>query len=210
MAFLQTGFGWLRKSGVACVLLALPIAVLAQQLAISGSVKDASGAVIISARVTIHSAHKTETVQTDSEGRFQFSDLPDLTGTLEVAAEGFNPATQPWSISAQSGRIEIILQPSSASERVVVSATRSEIKLSEVPGSAVLLSPTDIAANPALTTDDILRQVPGFSLFRRTSSRVANPTTQGVSLRGLGASGPSRALVLEDGVPMVDPFGGWV
>ncbi|HEY4660181.1 MAG TPA: TonB-dependent receptor, partial [Terriglobales bacterium] len=54
------------------------------------------------------------------------------------------------------------------------------------------------------------RQVPGFSLFRRSSSRVANPTTQGVSLRGLGASGPSRALVLEDGVPLVDPFGGWV
>ena len=39
---------------------------------------------------------------------------------------------------------------------------------------------------------------------------MANPTTQGVSLRGLGASGPSRALVLEDGIPLVDPFGGWV
>ncbi len=61
-----------------------------------------------------------------------------------------------------------------------------------------------------MTLDDLLRQVPGFSLFRRSTSRVANPTTQGVSLRGLGASGPSRALVLEDGIPMVDPFGGWV
>ena len=84
------------------------------------------------------------------------------------------------------------------------------MKLSEVPGSAVLLSPSEINANPALTLDDLLRQVPGFSLFRRSSSRVANPTTQGVSLRGLGASGPSRAMVLEDGIPMVDPFGGWV
>src|SRR5260370_18656107 len=61
-----------------------------------------------------------------------------------------------------------------------------------------------------MTLDDLLRQVPGFSLFRRSTSRVANPTTQGVSLRGLGASGPSRALVLEDGIPVVDPFGGWV
>ena len=84
------------------------------------------------------------------------------------------------------------------------------MKLSEVPGSAVELSPEDISANAGLTLDDVLRQVPGFSLFRRSSSRVANPTTQGVSLRGLGASGPSRALVLEDGVPLVDPFGGWV
>ncbi len=81
---------------------------------------------------------------------------------------------------------------------------------SEVPGSAVLLSTSDIAANPALALDDVLRQVPGFSLFRRSSSRTANPTTQGVSLRGVGASGPSRALVLEDGVPIVDPFGGWI
>jgi outer membrane cobalamin receptor len=58
--------------------------------------------------------------------------------------------------------------------------------------------------------DDRLRSVPGFSLFRRSSSLVANPTTQGVSLRGLGSSGASRTLVLWDGVPINDPFGGWV
>ncbi len=58
--------------------------------------------------------------------------------------------------------------------------------------------------------DDRLRDTPGFSLFRRTSSVVANPTTQGVSLRGLGSSGASRTLVLWDGVPVNDPFGGWV
>src|SRR5262249_27491412 len=61
-----------------------------------------------------------------------------------------------------------------------------------------------------LAVDDFLRQVPGFQLFRRSSSLVANPTTQGVSLRGLGASGASRTLVLLDGVPLNDPFGGWV
>jgi outer membrane cobalamin receptor len=58
--------------------------------------------------------------------------------------------------------------------------------------------------------DDRLREVPGFSLFRRTSSVTANPTTQGVSLRGIGSTGASRTLVLWDGVPMNDPFGGWV
>src|SRR3712207_904126 len=51
---------------------------------------------------------------------------------------------------------------------------------------------------------------PGFHLFRRTGSRAANPTAQGVSLRGVGASGASRAVVLYDGVPLNDPFGGWV
>ena len=62
----------------------------------------------------------------------------------------------------------------------------------------------------ALTTDDKLRQVPGFSLLRRSGSQTANPTSQGVSLRGLGASGASRALVLADGIPLNDPFGGWI
>ena len=46
--------------------------------------------------------------------------------------------------------------------------------------------------------------------FVSVQARTANPTTQGVSLRGVGASGASRALVLLDGVPLNDPFGGWV
>ena len=58
--------------------------------------------------------------------------------------------------------------------------------------------------------DDLLRYTPGFSLFRRSSSRVANPTTQGVTLRGVSGSGASRTLVLNDGIPLNDPFGSWV
>jgi len=65
-----------------------------------------------------------------------------------------------------------------------------------------------VTASPAI--DDALRQVPGFTLYRRTGSRSANPTSQGVSLRGIGASGASRALVLDDGIPVNDPFGGWI
>ena len=42
------------------------------------------------------------------------------------------------------------------------------------------------------------------------NSHIAQPTTQGVSLRGIGPSGQSRTLVLLDGVPFNDPFGGWV
>lgn len=63
---------------------------------------------------------------------------------------------------------------------------------------------------PGLNLDDRLRSIPGFTLFRRTSSVVANPTTQGVSLRGVGSNGASRTLVLWDAIPLNDPFGGWV
>ena len=58
--------------------------------------------------------------------------------------------------------------------------------------------------------DAALEQVPGLSLFRRTTSLSANPSAQGVSLRAIAPSATSRALVLLDGVPLNDPFGGWV
>ncbi|HEX6179187.1 MAG TPA: TonB-dependent receptor, partial [Thermoanaerobaculia bacterium] len=91
-----------------------------------------------------------------------------------------------------------------------MTATRTETRLADTPASVVVLSRDVIESTPAATSDDMLRQVPGFSLFRRAGSRVANPTTQGVTLRGVGASGASRALVLDDGIPLNDPFGGWV
>ncbi len=182
----------------------------AQQTTISGVVHDETGAAVAGAQVTFTSPGSTETTSTNAEGRFSFVAPSSSSGKVRVIASGFAQMEQNWTASPEQVPLTFVLRGAAQGERIVVSATRSEMKLSEVPGSAIELSPEDISANAALTLDDVLRQVPGFSLFRRSSSRVANPTTQGVSLRGLGASGPSRALVLEDGVPLVDPFGGWV
>jgi outer membrane receptor protein involved in Fe transport len=67
-----------------------------------------------------------------------------------------------------------------------------------------------LESRPGVNLDDRLRDVPGFSLFRRSSSFVSHPTSQGVSLRGIGTNAASRTLVLYDGIPVNDPFGGWV
>jgi outer membrane receptor protein involved in Fe transport len=93
---------------------------------------------------------------------------------------------------------------------VTVTATRAPQPPAQVPFSLVTLPGRALRAIPATTIDGALRSVPGFSLFRRSDSLTANPTAQGVSLRGLGPSGASRSLVLLDGVPLNDPFGGWV
>jgi outer membrane receptor protein involved in Fe transport len=58
--------------------------------------------------------------------------------------------------------------------------------------------------------DEILREVPGFQLFRRSDARSANPTSGGATLRALGGNAASRALLILDGVPQSDPFGGWI
>ncbi|MGH9673556.1 MAG: TonB-dependent receptor plug domain-containing protein [Bryobacteraceae bacterium] len=95
-------------------------------------------------------------------------------------------------------------------EPVHTSITVTEKLTAEAPAAVSILPPDEIRRLPGVNLDDRLRLVPGFSLFRRSSSLVAHPTTQGVSLRGLGSTGASRTLVLWDGLPVNDPFGGWV
>lgn len=93
---------------------------------------------------------------------------------------------------------------------IVVSAARAPVRVAELAVAADLFSPARLQASPGRAVDAVLRESPAFSLFRRSGSLVANPTAQGVSLRGVGPSGASRSLVLLDGVPLNDPFGGWV
>jgi outer membrane receptor protein involved in Fe transport len=93
---------------------------------------------------------------------------------------------------------------------LTVSASRAPEPPEQVPYPVVTFTGDTVRAMPSSTLDGALRAVPGFSLFRRSDSLTANPTAQGVSLRGLGPSGASRSLVLLDGVPLNDPFGGWV
>lgn len=182
-----------------------------QPVRVAGTVLDSSGAPITNAQVTLKGATFETRSETDDQGHFAFVSVPVSSGLLTFQAPGFARLTENW--SAQSvgiGQLEITLHPASVSETVTVTATRTATRLDETAADVSVLTPQVLSSTSALTLDDTLRQVPGFSLFRRSGSRTANPTSQGVSLRGVGASGPSRALVLEDGIPIVDPFGGWV
>jgi len=105
---------------------------------------------------------------------------------------------------------EPIPTPELIKEEVVVIADRTSVRVGDTPASVSVISNADLKASAAPTLDEALRQSVGFSTFRRSGSRSSNPTTQGVSFRGVGSSGASRAVVLFDGVPLNDPFGGWV
>ena len=85
-----------------------------------------------------------------------------------------------------------MLAPAGLSETVTVTASRVEQRTGDIPASVSVLGRETIRQSPAVVADDVLRQVPTFSLFRRTSSLASHPTTQGVSLRGIGPSGVSR------------------
>ncbi|MWV29012.1 TonB-dependent receptor plug domain-containing protein [Aurantiacibacter rhizosphaerae] len=86
--------------------------------------------------------------------------------------------------------------------------------LPDTPGvpaySVVELEREQIVNTGSGTFEDALANVAGFQQFRRSDSRSSNPTAQGATLRALGGNASSRALVLLDGVPMTDPFFGYV
>ncbi len=95
-------------------------------------------------------------------------------------------------------------------QSATVTTTRSSVSLGATANTTSTLSADDLTQYPALTLDERLRQHTGFELFRRSSTWVANPTSEGISLRGLGSTAASRTLVLSSGVPLNDPFGGWI
>ena len=74
----------------------------------------------------------------------------------------------------------------------------------------VRITGRQIEQSPSHQLDQLLKDVPGLQLFRRSDSRSGHPTSQGVTLRALGGNASSRALLVLDGVPQSDPFGGWV
>lgn len=186
---------------------------------IDGIVRTADGQGIAGVALTLHEVAGTaggpaleRHATAAQDGGFSFADLPPGKYTLRVEVPGFQAATREVLLTegAAAESLQITLQILPVNETVVVSETRSAEQLGDLPAQITALSAKDVSRAATLTLDDFLRQVPSFSLFRRGSSLVSHPTTQGVSLRGIGASGVSRTLVLLDGVPFNDPVGSWV
>jgi outer membrane receptor protein involved in Fe transport len=101
--------------------------------------------------------------------------------------------------------------PVSTVEAVVVTASRSERNVQELPQSVSVMSAKQIGDTPAQELDDALRLVPGIDLLGY-SGEAQHPTSDSIGMRGLGggAQGISRALVMVDGVPINDAFFGYI
>lgn len=169
--------------------------------AITIGVEDESGAALAGARVSDSAGDELAITNATGEANIHCS-APCL---LKISASGF--AAQIVSIT---GATTVRLKPAEASEQVTVTAYRAPLGTLESPVSTREISQQALNRTAAVTLDGKLRQLPGVELFRRSSSLVANPTSQGISLRGLGSTSASRTLVTEDDVPLNDPVGGWI
>jgi len=189
--------------------LVLSVLVAAAPVQVTGRVVDPTGAPVAA---TVHSASADGPVvaTADAKGAFSLALDPVPADGVVVVADGF-AAERVAAAALNAGRaISVVLRPAALRETVTVTAGRRELRGADTPAATTVVTSSELLSAAATTIDDALRFTPGFTLFRRSSSRAANPTTQGVTLRGLSASGASRTLVLADGVPLNDAFGGWV
>jgi outer membrane cobalamin receptor len=177
---------------------------------VTGTVHDSVGGIVPGASIIVRTPGREQHTVSGPDGRFAAAAPESAEIVVIVRAAGFAELRQTIGAGASRTNLDIVVAPAGMAETVTVTATRGEQRTGDVPASVTLLSREDIHQSPAMVADDVLRQIPTFSLFRRTSSLASHPTAQGVSLRGIGPSGVSRTLVLLDGVPFNDPFGGWV
>ena len=176
---------------------------------LTGRVLDASGAAVADANVRLTAGGNTAAeAQTDAEGRFTVA----LGGTgvreIVITAPGFAPSST--IVPSEARSLEVTLQPAPFFEAVNVTSSRTDVARVDPTSTVTVITSNELLSSGPATIDDALKAIPGFTLFRRTSSRNSNPTAQGVSLRGIGGTSPSRSLVLADGMPLNDAFGGWV
>jgi len=137
--------------------------------------------------------------------------LPLASGDARPEGQEFGVVVRPCEVYAARMWPVVDAQPPTPPtevEVVIVRPVNLPPRIGDSVYSRLRLESEDLQGSTRV--DAALRQVPGVSLFRRNGSEAANPTTQGLSLRSLAPSGAGRALVTLDGVPLNDPFGGWV
>lgn len=193
---------FLMAAGAICFSIAIAAPLHAQnaECCRTGQVVDAQGAPVTGATVLDASGKKLAV--TGADGKFS---VPDNVTRVEVVSAHLAPA---YATTSSEGPVRIVLQR--PLETVTVSAYRSPLPSEDSPASTRVMTAQALRHAAPISLDGKLREVPGFELFRRSSSLVANPTTEGVSLRGLGSTAASRSLVMLDGVPLNDPYGGWI
>jgi outer membrane receptor protein involved in Fe transport len=102
------------------------------------------------------------------------------------------------------------LPPEPPQAAIIVTGTALPEPRADRAYSVESIGRREIDQSPSHELDQLLKDVPGLQLFRRSDARSGHPTSQGVTLRALGGNASSRALLVLDGVPQSDPFGGWV
>lgn len=177
------------------------------QSVIKGVVKDAeSNAPISYANITIN---KQKGAVSDMDGKFSFENLKAGKHKLTISYVGYEILVKEISVKENEiQELTFTLKPTSyTTEEIVITATKTENYIQDIPARINLVSPRQIEISTAQTTDELLEQVPGINLGR--SFGIFSHTAT-VTMRGLNGGEQGRVLVMIDGIPTNKSDGGSV
>jgi outer membrane receptor for ferrienterochelin and colicins len=184
------------------VFVTAPTSTLAQGMAITGIVRDGSGAVVPGGTIVIHQRERAmdRLVESGRDGRFTVSPLAPGEYLVEVIAPGFAILTT-TAVVPSAGPLELALEPAPVVEAVqIVSASRQEELRNRLNTNVAVLSRRQIEESGAQTVAEMLREVPGVVSRRGSESAgAAGEQVQGIDSR--------QVLVLLDGQPLAGARG---
>ncbi len=129
--------------------------------------------------------------------------VPGAIARVVVSAPGCRPLKLDRAIGAA---VHVTLSCTPPVIGKVSVATGSSESLHRLPVAASVLDRTAIVNSPALFSDELLRALPGFDRDRSNSAF----TNYGQLRVSFGGAGSDRGLVLADGIPAQDGFGGQI
>jgi TonB-dependent receptor len=166
---------------------------------VSGSVKDAAGAVLQGAQLVLQPT--AVTVTSDAQGSYTIRNIKPGTYTVTISYVGFATSVQTIAVTAgQTTPLDVTLAISSTSQQVEVSATieGDAAAVNEVRTSENILNvqtDTQIQSLPNANIADAVGRMPGVTLqrnegegqyvqIRGTEPRLSNTTIDGVIVPG--------------------------
>lgn len=193
---------YLKSIFLTISLLILSAFSLSAQSCINGFVLDAvTGKSLPGASITTGSMLGTIA---DKDGKFRLCGLEGDSAQISVSYVGYQTVRKTVALNSASIQIRLT-EKISEIETFVVTATRTDSRISNTPVRINQLGPELIQSLPAQSVDEVLKMAPGVN-FSRSFGILSTKAT--VTMRGMSGKEQGRVLILMDGIPMNKSDGG--
>ncbi len=179
-------------------------AAAAQDGEIAGRVTDETGAVLPGATVTLSGPDEVRVTQSDGNGSYAFPSVPAGAWSVTAALSGFSDANLEGIVVAD-GPVEappITLSIASFGDTVVVTASRTEVRVVDAPVTTSVVSAATLETTASSNVGDVLRSVPGVNVIQLSARDV-----QVTSRQSTGTVTNSQLVLVDGRSTYLDFFG---
>ncbi|HEY9402935.1 MAG TPA: TonB-dependent receptor [Pyrinomonadaceae bacterium] len=160
--------------------------------AVSGTVRDASGANVAGAKVFLVSAQQAVlgTTETDAEGRFNFADVPVGSYEVRVAGRGFDDRRVAAKVApGATTDVPVVLEVNALAEEITITAeTGIAEDRARIPQSVNVISESNIQQRATAVLAQVADEEVGVSL-QRTSPTIGSVLVRGLTEVGVYVDG---------------------